>query len=163
MKMMAWRGILMSMLMLAASFLAADRGLAAEQTAEAYLKALYAPYRGDSAKAPGIPLDSKAKLRRYFEPSLAALIIKDDDEAKKRDEIPALEGDPFVDAQDWKIAAFDIGVAHDGDDKATGTVGFKNSGKPMTIKLELVRIDGAWKISDIIWPEGTLRGLYKTQ
>jgi hypothetical protein len=149
------------MLLLAMLFAAPGQARAAGQSPEAFLHAIYGHYIGDPAKALGLPLDTHAKIRRYFEPSLAALIIKDQDAAAKRGEPPALDGDPFVDAQDWRIAAVDIRVQNAGDGKATGVVSFLNAGKPMTVTLQLVKLKGAWKIGDIVWEEeGSLRGLY---
>src|ERR1700691_748244 len=133
---------------------------AAAQSPEAFLHAIYGHYVGDPAKAKGVPLDTRARIRRYFEPSLAALIIKDQGTAAKRNEPPALDGDPFVDAQDWRIAAVAIRVQNAGDAKATGVVSFQNAGKPVTVTLQLVQLKGTWKIADIVWKEGSLRGLY---
>jgi hypothetical protein len=42
-------------------------------------------------------------VRRYCEPELAALIIKDRKDA--RGEVGKLDFDPFIDAQDWEIVA----------------------------------------------------------
>jgi hypothetical protein len=148
------------MLLLAVLFAAPGEARAAAQSPEAFLHAIYGNYVGDPAKAKGIPLDTRARIRRYFEPSLAALIVKDREAAAKRNEPPALDGDPFVDAQDWRIAAVDIRVQNAGDAKATGLVSFQNAGKPVTITLQLVQLKGAWKIADIVWKEASLRGLY---
>ncbi len=149
-------------LLLATLFAPPARTLAAEQSPEAFLHAIYDHYVGDPAKAPGVPLDTNADIRRYFAPSLAQLIIKDYAAAKKRDEPPTLDGDAFVDAQEWQIAAIDIQVQRTGDDKATGVVSFKNFDKPVTVTLQLVKLKGAWKIGEIGWGEESLRGLYKT-
>ena len=46
-------------------------------------------------------------------------------------------------------------------DAAVGVVRFRNSGRKVAITLKLVRTPAGWRISDIVWPEGTLRGLYK--
>ena len=148
------------MLLLAVLCAAPGQARAAAQSPEAFLHAIYVHYVGDPAKALGLPLDTHAKIHRYFEPSLAALIIKDQDAAAKRGETPALDGDPFVDAQDWRIAAVDIRVQNAGDAKATGVVSFQNGGKPETVTLQLVKLKGAWKVADIVWKEGSLRGLY---
>ena len=64
----------------------------------------------------------KAAIRRYFEPSLAALMVKDRKLAAKRGEVGVLDFDPFVDAQEWDIADFDIAVAETAPGKATATV-----------------------------------------
>ncbi len=44
----------------------------------------------------GISLNSDATIRRYFEPGLAGLIIKDRKDAADRGEAPTLSSDPFV-------------------------------------------------------------------
>jgi len=48
--------------------------------AKSFVEAIYAAYKGKDAK--GIPLDNDAAVRRYFEPKLAALIIKDRRDAR---------------------------------------------------------------------------------
>jgi hypothetical protein len=156
------RRVLALAVMLVAGFVAVDVTLAAGQTAEAFVNGIYAHYKGDPAKAHGVYLDKESELRKYFEPSLVDLMLKDDENAKKNDEVPALDGDPFVDSQEWKITSFDIKIEHQGDDKATATVKFKNYGKPVLLHLNLVRLKDGWKIADIVWngDEGTLRGLY---
>ena len=47
-------------------------------------------YKGTNSK--GISLDSDAMLRLYFDPGLAALIIKDRRDANKRGDVPELDG-----------------------------------------------------------------------
>jgi hypothetical protein len=110
-------------------------------------------------------LDTDADLRRYFEPSLVALISKDRKDAARRHEVPTLDGDPFIDAQDWEIPSFDIAVSDAGNGNATSTVKFVNAEQPVTVALDLVSAGGNWRIHDITWqhdgkPE-TLRGLFK--
>ena len=93
-----------------------------------------------------------------------ALISKDRKEAADQGEAPTLTGDPFVDAADWNITAFDIALAETAPDKATATVKFDNDEKPTVIVLELVKLKEGWRIADIAWQrEGeteTLRGLF---
>jgi hypothetical protein len=74
--------------------------------------------------------------------------------------VPALDGDPFVDAQEWEITGLTITVQTDGPDKAMGIVAFRNFNKPIKIQVALVRLKDGWRISDIVWPDGSLRGLY---
>ena len=100
-------------------------------------------------------------MKRYFEPKLATLIIKDRNKAAKRGDVSTLDMDPFIDAQDWDISAFDIAVRDTGADKATATVSFKNMGKPTTVVLDLVKLREGWRIADINWGrKPTLRGLF---
>lgn len=75
------------------------RAWAAEPSAKAFVETIYNAYKGKNAK--GVSLDSDAAVRRYFEPKLAALIIKDRKDA--RGEVGKLDSDPFIDAQDWDI------------------------------------------------------------
>ena len=93
----------------AAGPLVAGPALAAADSARAFVTAIYATYKGKDSK--GVILDKAATIRRYFEPTLAAAMIKDQNAAAKRGEVGALDGDPFIDAQDWDIKAFNIAVA----------------------------------------------------
>jgi hypothetical protein len=136
--------------------------VAAEPSAREFLAAIYAAYKGNSDKARGVPLTSDATIRRYFEPQIAALMIKDMEAARKRKDAPTLDSDPFIDGQDWDIATFDINVRDTGAGKAVGTVAFKNFGAPVTVGLDLVKLKDGWRIADILWGEerGTLKALY---
>ena len=152
----------------AAGFAQADDG-----PALAFVKAIYAAYKGKNTK--GVAIDTDAQLRRYFEPSLAALISKDRKDAAKHHDVPTLDGDPFIDAQDWEIKSFDITVNDTGGGKATSTVKFVNADEPVTITFDLVSVPGTgnsnpgnanpWRISDITYlrdgKSETLRSLFK--
>jgi len=135
---------------------------AAESSPRAFVAAIYDAYKGKDAN--GRSLDDDAAIRRYFEPTLAAAMIDDRREAARRKEVGTLDFDPFVDAQDWDIAAFDIAVSDATPGKASATVKFSNSGHDSTVVLDLVKIKSDWKISNITWTPhekpNTLRGLY---
>jgi len=146
----------------AASALIAKPVAAADASAVAFVTGIYDAYKGSGAK--GHPLDSERAVRSYFEPSLAALIIKDIKSATRRGEVGHLDGDPFVDAQDWDIDNLDIDVTDAAPGKAKATVKFTNLDKPATVVLDLVKVRNEWRISDITWlhkgkPE-TLRALF---
>jgi hypothetical protein len=140
-------------------------GLAAagDAVATAFVTKIYDAYKGKDAK--GVTLDAEADYRRYFEPSLVALIIKDQKAAAKRKDVPTLDGDPFVDAQDWDITALDIAVTDAPPDKAVATVTFKNSDEPVKVVLNLVKVKNDWRIADILSTRDgkteSLRGLFK--
>jgi len=138
------------------------RATAADVSAGAFVTAIYDAYIGKNGN--GIALDSEQKIQHYFEPSLAALILQDQREAARHQEVGTLDFDPFVDAQDWDIAAFNVAMNEKGSDKASATVQFNNFGKPQTIVLDLVKIKNEWKITDITWTPhenpNTLRALY---
>ena len=103
----------------------------------------------------------RRRLSTFYSRALATLIIKDRNKAAKRGDVSTLDMDPFIDAQDWDISAFDIAVRDTGADKATATVSFKNMGKPTTVVLDLVKLREGWRIADINWGrKPTLRGLF---
>src|SRR5262249_23016382 len=137
--------------------------VAADVTATAFVTKIFDAYKGKNSK--GISIDTDADIRRYFEPSLAAIIIKDRKDADRRKEVPTLDGDPFVDAQDWEISALNIAVTDAPPDKAVATVTFKNFDEPVKVVLNLVKIKNDWRIADIISQRGerteTLRALFK--
>jgi hypothetical protein len=157
------------LLLIAAASLAMPCGLAAapaaaaDAAATAFVTKLYEAYKGKDAK--GVTLDGEADYRRYFEPSLVALIVKDQKAAAKRKEVPTLDGDPFVDAQEWEIVTFDITVTDVPPDKATATVTFRNFDVPVKVVLNLVKVRNDWRIADIISTQQnrteSLRGLFK--
>jgi hypothetical protein len=126
---------------------------------EAFLNAIYRSYLGKDSK--GIPLDKPATVRRYFAPPLASAILKDQATAAKRKEVGTLDGDPFIDAQDWEIANLKVEVKNIDAGHATGTVTFINTGKPATMTLNLVKTTAGWRIADIQAPSGSLRKLMK--
>jgi Protein of unknown function (DUF3828) len=127
----------------------AKPALAADPAASAFVTAIYANYKGKNAK--GIRLDTEANIRRYFEPSLATLMIKDQKNAARRHDAPNLDGDPFVDAQDWDIAAFDIAVTDTVNNAASVTVKFRNADTPTVVVLDLVKTGNDWRVGDITW------------
>jgi hypothetical protein len=133
----------------------APQAFAQAPTAQAFVESLYRPYLDKSFQ--GQPYDQTA---RFFAPALAQAMDRDFREAKRRNEAPILNGDPFVDAQDWEIAKLAIDVATSGD-TATARVSFQNSGVAKRIILELVRTPAGWRIAEIKAPSGSLKALYK--
>jgi hypothetical protein len=135
---------------------------AKDSAAKTFLDSIYQRYVGSSAEtAKGIPLTNAKIVRGYFTVGLASLIIDDRASSAKRGEPPALDGDPFVGRQDWDISNLAIEVKETGAVKAIGTVTFMDSGKPQKVVLELLRSGNDWRIADIEWESGSLRGLYR--
>jgi hypothetical protein len=131
----------------------------ADPAAKAFLEKIYAAYKGKSSK--GIALDSDAALQRYFEPKLAAMMIKDRKDAAKRGDVPELDGDPFINGQDWEIGPVDIVVRDIAPDKASATAKFSNAKMPTTVVYDLIKLKDGWRIADITWDgKDTLRGIY---
>ena len=143
-------------------FLIAAGADAAPQSAKEYLTGIYSHYIGDDrTTAKGIFLDKPSEIRRYFTKDLADLMIADDAAANKAGDVPALDGDPFINAQDWEITHVSIHIDSETERAARATVTFVNAKEPQTVHVELVRTGGGWRFSDIVWKEGTLRDLYK--
>jgi len=130
---------------------------AQEQTAQAFLQSIYAPYLKRDFK--GQPYTEAA---RFFAPDLARAMDRDMRQAKQRGQPPTLDGDPFVDAQEWQVTAL-IVRSSGGSDSATGVVTFENFGKPKRLAIELVKTPAGWRIADIAGSGGSLRSLYKMQ
>jgi hypothetical protein len=122
---------------------------------QAFLQSIYDPYLEADFK--GYTFE---QVDRFFVPKLARAIDADMREAKRRGEVPKLDGDPFLDAQDWEIKNLAISVKGDGP-KAIGEVAFDNLGKPTKITLDLVQTQVGWRIADIKAPSGSLTDLYK--
>jgi len=139
---------------------AAAPARAAEQSPQAFLQSIYSHYRG-GACGEDISPNTPANARRYFEPALAKLIIADAAAAARRGDVPALDSDPFIDAQDCKITALTIRIDAQDAGAARATVGFRNFNKPDVVRIALVHTPNGWRIADIIWREGTLSGLYR--
>ena len=130
-------------------------------SAKTFLEQIYRSYLGKSAQnAKGVPLENPATVKRYFSAGLASLILDDGAEARKRGEPPILEADVFIGHQDWDIANLAIDVKESGA-KATAVVSFVNAGKSEKVVLELLNVGEGWRIADIVWDSGTLRGLFR--
>lgn len=150
------RGLLAASAALALA--ASSAGIARAAAApEVFLEAIYGAYRGEGD---GVDLGDRAALDRYFTPDLAAMIADDRSRAEAADDVPLLDGDPFIDAQDWEIENLAVTVEHGADGKATGHVRFVNAGTPVAVDVMLVETPAGWRIRDIHWPNGSLRGLY---
>jgi uncharacterized protein DUF3828 len=130
-------------------------------SAKSFVEKIYGSYVGSSTQdAKGVPLENASIVRAYFTPGLASLILEDAAAAKRRGEPPTLDGDAFVGRQDWDIAGLSIDVKESGA-KATATVSFTNFGKGEKVVVELLKVGERWRIADITWDSGTLRGLYR--
>jgi hypothetical protein len=125
---------------------------------QAFLDTIYRNYQGKDSK--GFALDKPAMIRRIFVPELANAMIEDQAAAAKRGDVPELDGDPFVDAQDWEITGLGFKVTMNGAARATATVTFRNFGEAHTVTHELVKTASGWRIADIKMKERTLKGLY---
>ncbi len=151
------RQILALPLLALATLPLAARAQSQAQSPQSFLQSIYDPYLKDGFKGQPYWL-----VDRYFAPDLARAIEADMREARRRSEVPALDGDPFLDAQDWDVENLAINVKTDDDGaKATGEVTFDNLGKRTQVTLDLLRTGMGWRIIDIKSPSGQLSDLYK--
>jgi hypothetical protein len=132
---------------------------AQEPNPKTFVEGIYQRYLGKNT--PGLDLNTREALQLYFTPAIVDLIDKDAKEAEKLQEAPLLNGDPFVDAQDWEIADPVVTIQEAADGRATATATFKNFGKTVTVRLALLLTPKGWRVDDVIWSDGNLRGLYK--
>lgn len=147
------RALAMQAVLVAASAMAFT---AAAETAspQSFVDGIYKHYLGKDSK--GLPLADNAAVLRYFAPPLSEAMVKDLAAA------PMLNGDPFIDAQDWEISSVKSAVKSTGASTAVATVTFVQFMEPRTVTLDLVNTPAGWRIADIKWPGGdSLRQLYK--
>jgi hypothetical protein len=128
---------------------------AADVSAKDFVMALYKSYEGKDAK--GIPLDS-SRAKAVITASLMALIDADSKRAARRKDVPDLDGDPFVDAQDWEISGLTVDAQEQGA-SAVAKVAFTNAGQKTAITLNLIKTAGTWRIDDFTGPSGSVRKL----
>jgi hypothetical protein len=124
---------------------------AAEPSAKEFVASVYKHYQGRDPK--GIPIDS-ALAKSILTPGLLALIEADAKRAARRKEVPRLDGDPFINAQDFDdIGPVTIDVTEKGD-TAIAKAGFKIFDEKRTVTLSLVKTGGTWRIDDFVAPIG---------
>jgi len=153
------RALAMQAVLVAASAMAFT-ATAETASPHSFVDGIYKHYLGKDSK--GLSLSSSAAIRRYFAPPLADAMVKDFAAAHKAGEVPMLNGDPFVDAQDWEISNIKSAVKSTGASTAVATVTFIQFMEPRTVTLELVNTPAGWRIADIGWVRGgSLRTLYK--
>jgi hypothetical protein len=126
-----------------------------QQTPQQFLASIYEPYKNVDFKG-----HDYRQASRYFTPDLTAAMDKDFAEAQKKNEVPTLDGDPFIDAQDWKIGSLAYATSINGD-KAAGAVAFTNFDEPKAAVVNLVKTPAGWRISEIVTANGSLRALFK--
>lgn len=133
---------------------------AADDAAQRFVAGIYAQYGGPNT--PGVPLETREVAEHYFTPEIVELMEQDGERAAEDDSPPALDGDPFVGAQDWDIKNVAVSVTDVSSERAVALVTFVNQGEQKLVQLDLKKIAAGWRIDDIRWSDGTLRGLYKS-
>lgn len=124
---------------------------AASPSAKVFLSALYEPYARRPAGS--TPLDERS-AGKWLTPELARLLGQAEEGPAARREVPALNRDHLVKAQVVELSALQVRAQERGG-KATGTITFKNLGKPVRITAELVKLKTGWRIADLVYEGGT--------
>jgi hypothetical protein len=115
------------------------------QSPEQFVRGLYAQYvPGGKPVAFDYP-----EAGRIVDSDMLALLRRDRDLTPKGDE-GVLDADPVCQCQDWgtlKILSMEIKPVD--KDRSSATVAFSNLDGHQTVRLDLVRVNGRWKIHDI--------------
>jgi hypothetical protein len=130
---------------------------AQQPSVQAFLEAIYKPYLVKNS-----PGQNYREADRLFAPDLAKAMNIDNAAAAKRGEVPILDGDPFVCAQEWDISKLAISASTTGT-KTTGNVTFDTFGKPRQVTIDLVLTPTGWRIANVVCSSDptSLRALYK--
>ena len=132
---------------------------AQDTSPKAFVESIYKQYLDKDSRA--VDLSTREQLDKYFTPSLADLIEQDAKTAEKENEAPILNGDPFIDAQDWQVSDMVAAVKEAGAERPNATATFRNFDKTISVRLALLRTPRGWRVDDIFWTDGSLRALYK--
>jgi hypothetical protein len=100
--------------------------------------------------------DKRKELEKYFDADLTLLFLKDEQCKEKTQEVCNLEFDPILDAQDFdERVQFQLKVQKiPHKTKVRYKVTFTN-GAPKNIIYELIETPAGWRITDIIYSEGS--------
>lgn len=126
---------------------------------QAFVAALYAHYDG---KGPGAGIDygNDAEIDQWFAPGLAALVRADLARGAASNEPPVLDGDPFVNAQEWDVSGVAIAIGKTADPlKSTAMVTFRSMGEAREVRLDLAAGGDGWKIADIDWGDAKMSAI----
>ncbi len=130
-----------------------DRALSAEDSPQGLVSELFQSEK--NGKSPFGVKASRTRVAHFFTKELTALIVKDGEESKKRNEPGVLDFDPLYGAQDMDIKALVVNKPATANGRTSVTVSFTNFGKKQTERFDLVQEDGAWKIRDIHYADGS--------
>lgn len=133
----------------------AEEGFSSPQ---ALLNEIYGHYKDGKNVDTGDP----KVVERYFVADIAAKMTADYAQAAAMGEVPILDGDAFLDAQDFEITDLAIAIAKSSTPNTTlGYVTFKNFGEEKKITLSLQKTAKGWQIADIDYQgEQKLSDLY---
>ena len=115
--------------------------------AQSFVTGLYSAYQ----RQPGPDYLGK-QMDQVFAPDLIALIRREAASVPKGD-VGALDGDPICDCQDWQISNVQVAVSTPKPGAAQAEVRFQNAGEPRQVRLDLVAVQGRWRVADVHTPD----------
>lgn len=120
-------------------------------------------YKAHAAEqSPFFQTTDRARVDKYFEPSLASLIWQD--AVTANGEVGAIEFDPLYAAQDMDIKNLVVSPAQIEGTNARVIVTFENFGEKVQLNYSLTLVGNEWKIADIAYADGpTLRQMVVIQ
>jgi hypothetical protein len=111
--------------------------------AQAFVEGLYSAYHGAGPDYLG------RQAKATFAPALLRLIRRDAAQAGPGN-VGALDGDPICDCQDsGGLRNVRVTVSGGGKGRAQATVRFQISSEWRAVKLDLVAIQGHWRVGDV--------------
>ena len=131
-------------LALAASLASTASAAPTAQSAEAFIRRVYAPYL--AGKTDADPTGKAAPA--IFAPPLLKLIRQD--QAAAGGEVGALDSDPICQCQDFdRLKQLSVAVRNVTPGHATAAVRFVNEGTPEMLTYTLVAVGNDWRVADI--------------
>ena len=127
--------------------IAAPAGAQDLPAAKSFVSGLYSAYQ----RQPGPDYLGK-QMGDVFAPDLIALIRREAASVPKGD-VGALDGDPICDCQDWQISKVEVTVAAPTPGAAEAEVRFQNAGEPRQVRLDLLAVQGRWRVADVHTPD----------
>lgn len=119
-------------------------------------------YQQHKMRSPFFQTRSRALLDRYFDKTLANLILQD--AIRSRGEVGAIDGDPLFNAQDMEIKKFEIHQPVYREGMADVVVSFENFGQKKEITFILAPRRNDWRVTNIKYDDGAdLLGILQSQ
>lgn len=153
-------GLVASCLLLSPGFAAAPAHAPAPASPEALIRLVYAQHQPWFGKE--IDWNDPVVAAKYFDPSLVALLKKDSDYSARMGEVGCLDGDPFLDAQDYDEDGITPIEIHEVSSPRAGLwevsfTGVSPAWKDWNVRLryDVRKTPRGWRIYDIIWAGGT--------
>ncbi|MEP7209255.1 MAG: DUF3828 domain-containing protein [Alphaproteobacteria bacterium] len=116
---------------------------------DAVILPLYQPYLKDDQTPPP---DWRTAIP--FTAATRALIDKEAAATAKTGEVGAIDGDPIIAAQDWKISNLQVAVqAPPADGKVVVEAKFHNLDQDTVVSWDMIEEAGAWHVANIREPE----------